>query len=97
MARTSLHSVIMREAAVCSRMKPKSMVWKEFNGGNWAERSDGVTAEFRMGHSEFPYVVSRGRGKKFEWLAGKMKAVRAFKTLESAMKAADKAWPLIAA
>ena len=59
----------------------------------YAERADGVVAKFVFSGGQFPYAVSRGQGKTYEFLAGAQRSCRAFKTLAGAMKAADKAWP----
>lgn len=63
-----------------------------------AIRSDGAHARYVFG-GLYPYAVSRevrqkNRPRKHQWLAGKAKSVRTFKTLASAMRAADKEWPL---
>lgn len=77
------------------------MSWKIHNDA-YAERSDGVVASYIF-HGAYPFAVTRElkkpqkrHGHKIfnEFMPGRAKAARTFKTLEGAMAGADKTWPL---
>jgi hypothetical protein len=78
-------------------MKPRPG-WTIADGNASARRKDGVVAGFEFPYDEKPYAVKRQRisprrGKTDEWLIIRGKSLT-FRTLEKAMEAADKTWPL---
>jgi hypothetical protein len=69
----------------------------EVQGDYFARREDGVMAEHVFSGAR-PFVAKRVIKKKLEWLAGHKgrhsDSPRAFGSLATAMKAADKHWPI---
>ena len=81
-------------------MKPRKN-WKIANGAASARRTDGVCAGYIFSNKpKTPYGVFRARsvptrrGDTLLWLSTRTYAARCFRTLQAAMEAADKAWPL---
>lgn len=70
----------------------KRRVWSKINDEEW-HRNDGVRVKNLFSHVVNPWAAHRKRRNKLDWLAGKAKSCRTFKTAEAAMKAVDKTWP----
>lgn len=69
--------------------------WKIGEGDASARRKDGVFAAFVFEHKKAAYAVRRIEGGHTVWLSTAYKGVvRCFNTLQAAMDAADKSWPL---
>lgn len=81
-------------------MKPRKN-WTIAEGGASARRTDGVCAGYLFIHKPAPpYGAFRSRkeptrrGDTSEWLSTRTMTARCFRTLEVAMEAADKQWPM---
>jgi hypothetical protein len=70
-------------------MKPRPN-WTIAEGGASARRTDGVTAGFMFLGEDKPYGARRGA----EDLTAGSRVPRKFSTLDKAMEAADKIWPV---
>jgi hypothetical protein len=81
-------------------MKPRAG-WKIAEGAASARRTDGVCAGYLFTHKPAtPYGAFRARqeptrrGDKYEWLSTRTMTARCFRTLQAAMEATDKQWPM---